>query len=68
MNKLEIKETEILQEFQDVLNFKELKAILRKGKNKTYSLLQDNIIPSKRIGRDYRILKTDVINYLKNST
>lgn len=66
MKKIEIKETEILEKFDDVLTFKELKSILKKGRNKTYNLLQSGEIPSTRIGRDYRILKVNVINYLKN--
>lgn len=67
MQTLKIKEVDILQEYKDVLTFSELKSILKIGKNQTYSLLQNNIIPSIRIGRDYRILKVDLINYLKNS-
>lgn len=66
MNKLEIQEIEILKDFDDVLTFRELKQILKKGRNKTYELLQKGIIPSTKIGRDYRILKINVINYLQN--
>ena len=66
MEKLEIKETEILKDFDDVLTFKELKVILGFGKNKVYKLLQNGEIPSTKIGRDYRILKINVINYLQN--
>ncbi len=66
MEKLEIKETEILKDFDDVLTFKELKKVLNFGKNKVYKLLQNGDIPSTKIGRDYRILKINVINYLQN--
>lgn len=66
MEKLEIKETEILKDFDDVLTFKELKVILGFGKNKVYKLLQNGEIPSTKIGRDYRILKINIINYLQN--
>ena len=55
-----------IEDYKDVLNFKELKTILRKGRNQTYALLRDGTIPSKRVGRDYRILKSNVINYLQN--
>ena len=61
---MEIQPVELLKDVDDVLTFKELKAVLKKGRNKTYALLQDGSIPSTRIGRDYRILKVNVINYL----
>ena len=59
-------EEEILKEYDDVLTFKEVKNILKKGRNKIYELLQNGTIPSTRIGRDYRVLKINVIKYLKN--
>lgn len=66
MEKLEIKETEILRDFDDVLTFKELRQVLKIGRNKAYELLQNNIISSIRIGKSYRIPKINVINYLQN--
>lgn len=66
MTKLKIKEVEILNEYKDVLTFKELKEVLKLGRNKVYELLKDGTIPSTKIGRDYRILKIDVINFLQN--
>ena len=50
----------------DLLTNKELKEVLNFGKNKVYKLLQNGEIPSTKIGRDYRILKINVINYLQN--
>lgn len=66
MEKLEIKEIEILQNFDDILTFKEFKTALKIGRNKAYKLLQDGTIPCKRIGIEYRIPKANVINYLKS--
>ena len=66
MSKLEIKKTEILKDFDDVLTFKEFKQVLKLGRNKAYELLQNNIISSIRIGKSYRIPKINVINYLQN--
>ena len=66
MEKLEIKETEILRDFDDVLTFKELRQVLKIGRNKAYELLQNDIISSIRIGKSYRIPKINVINYLQN--
>ena len=53
-------------EFNDVLDFKEFKQLLGFGKNKCYDLLKTKTIASKKIGRDYRILKKDVINFLES--
>lgn len=64
--KKEIEKMEILKEYKDVLTFKELKTILKVGRNTCYRLLQTGIIPSIRIGSNYRIAKVDVINYLQN--
>lgn len=61
-----IKETEILKGFDDVLTFTEFKQVLKLGRNKAYELLQNNIISSIRIGKSYRIPKINVINYLQN--
>ena len=66
MEKLEIKETEILRNFDDVLTSVEFRKILKIGRNKAYELLQNNIIPSIKIGKSYRIPKINVINYLQN--
>ena len=57
----------ILQNYDDVLTFEELRTILKYGRNKTYNLLKDGFIPYTKVGRDYRILKANVISYLQNS-
>lgn len=66
MEKLQIKETEILKNFDDVLTFKEFRQVLKIGRNKAYELLQNNIISSIRIGNSYRIPKVNIIKYLQN--
>ena len=66
MNKIEIKKVELLRNYEDVITFGELKKILKLGRNKVYELLKNGDIPSTKIGRDYRILKVSVINYLLN--
>lgn len=55
-----------LENYDDILTFKELKEVLKIGKNKCYELLNQNVIPSLRIGNAYRIPKINVINYLQN--
>lgn len=57
----------MLKKYPDVLDTKMLKEILRFGKNKINEILKNKIIPSKRIGRKYLILKADVIRYLKSN-
>lgn len=59
-----VKEVELFKDFPDLLNFKDLKTLLGKGRNTVYKLLQTGTIPSIKIGRDYKILKTDVIDYI----
>ena len=59
-------DNEIVIEALTMLSHKELKEVLNFGKNKVYKLLQNGEIPSTKIGRDYRILKINVINYLQN--
>lgn len=66
MEKLQIKEIEILKNFDDVLTFKEFRQVLKIGRNKAYELLQNNIISSIRIGNSYRIPKVNIIKYLQN--
>lgn len=57
-------EYEILKEYNDVLTFKELQQVLKASRTKTYQLLQDGTIPSRKLGTDYRIPKFSVIKYL----
>lgn len=57
-------EYELLKQYDDVLTFRELQKVLKASRNKTYQLLQDGTIPSRRLGTEYRILKYNVINYL----
>lgn len=64
MKQLEIEKVEILNEYGDILTFKELKKVLKVGRTKTYQLLQDKSIKSIRIGTNYRIPKQCIIDYL----
>lgn len=58
----------ILTSYPDILLFEELVEILNVGENTTYSLLQNKKIYSKKIGREYKIPKLCVIDYLLNTT
>ena len=62
------KEIEILAEYDDVLTRKELQRILKCGRSKAYELLQNGVIQSRRLGSEYRILKSVVIQFLEGSS
>lgn len=53
--------------YPDVVNIKQLREMLGVGITKAYTLVNDNIIPSKKIGREYKIPKVMIINYLTNT-
>ncbi len=53
--------------YPDVVNFKQMRKMLGNiGVSLGYKLLRDKTIRSTKIGRDYKILKIDVISYLIN--
>lgn len=54
----------MLENYQDILIFDELVEILNIGENTTYSLLKNKKIYSKKIGREYKIPKLCVIDFL----
>lgn len=51
--------------YGDVVTPQELQQMLQLGRTKTYSLLKQGKIKSKRIDREYRIRKVDIIKYLE---
>ena len=62
----EIENTEMLSSYQDILVFDELVEILNVGRNTTYELLRSKEIYSKKIGKEYKIPKICVIDYIYN--
>ena len=57
---------DIFEDYPDVVNFEQLRTMLGNiGKTLAYRLLQKNEIEAFRCGREYRILKSKVIEYLK---
>ena len=54
----------MLEKYNDVLTVEEMCEALKIGKRLAYTLLQEGVIPSRRLGRIYRIPKIGVINYL----
>lgn len=55
----------MFKDYPDVVNVKKLQTMLGGiSKRLAYHLLQNNIIKSTKIGREYKIAKVDVILYL----
>lgn len=48
----------------DVLNVTELAEYLKIGLSTAYSLVKNNEIPSFRVKKSYRIMKSDVTDYI----
>ena len=55
----------MLDEYTDVLNTTDICTILRIGRKTAYQLLNSGEIPCKRIGRQYKISKASLIEYLQ---
>lgn len=57
---------DIFDSYPDVVTFEQLREMLGNiGKTLAYKLLRSNEIESFKLGRNYRILKSKVIEYLK---
>ncbi len=55
----------MLEEYDDILSPQVVSYILGIGKNVTLRLLQNGEIPAKKVGNQWRILKSDLIVYLQ---
>lgn len=53
------------QDYPDMLTPPQLMKMLSMSKTSTYRLLSENVIPSIKLGRVYRIPKVYVIQYIK---
>ena len=53
-----------LEEYPDILDVKMLSEMLNIGTALAYRLVKEGKFKAKKIGRDYKILKTAVIEYL----
>jgi len=54
----------MFEEYPDVVGIEDLCKMLGIGQKLTYRILRENKIPSLRIGREYKIAKIDVINFI----
>lgn len=55
----------LFKDYPDMLTPPQLMEMLSMSKTSTYRLLSDNVIPSIKLGRVYRIPKVYVIQYIK---
>lgn len=55
-----------LKNYPDALTAKEVAEILRISVKTAYKLINENAIPSIKVGREKRIAKTHLIEYLQN--
>lgn len=60
-----MKEYELLKEYKDVLTPAEIKEILGIGINGVYALLKSGKIPSFKVGSQFRITKSSLLDYLQ---
>lgn len=58
------KNVQMFRSVPDVIGIKELKSILGIGKAAAYSLVESGQISSFRIGRTYKIAKTELIRFV----
>ena len=56
-----------LENYPDVLTAEQLSEILQISTKTCYTLLRDGYIEYKKIGRAYKIFKTNLIKFLENS-
>jgi excisionase family DNA binding protein len=59
-------DVKLLQNYPDVMQVKEVAAVLRLGKNKTYALIKDGTIPHIKLGRKVLVPKKKVLALLDN--
>lgn len=58
----------MLESYGDVLETKDICRILKIGKRNAYQILQSGELPSRRIGRIYKVSKVDLLDYLCRKT
>lgn len=59
--------SEIFADYKDAVDREQLQEILGIGKSLAYKLLQSGEIKSKKVGREYRIPKQYIIEYLQGN-
>lgn len=57
--------TKMFRDYPDVVNIKQLMEMLHIGRSSAYKLILEGIIKSFKLGRNYKIPKTSVIDYVE---
>lgn len=63
MNELLTKDS-VFKDFPDVVNIKQFQEMMGVSKKTAYGILKEGEIAFRKIGREYRIPKINIINYL----
>lgn len=54
-------------DYPDIVNVKQLQEILGIGRNLAYSLLTGGKVKAIKVGREYKIIKNSIIDYVSNN-
>lgn len=57
--------TTMFRDYSDMVNVSELSQMLKIGRNTAYELVRAGIIPSVKIGRQIRIAKESVLDFIR---
>lgn len=57
----------IFADYPDIVNVKQLQEILGIGRSLAYSLLTGGKVKAIKVGREYRIIKNSIIDYVSNN-
>lgn len=57
----------IFADYPDIVNVKQLQEILGIGRSLVYSLLTGGKVKAIKVGREYKIIKNSIIDYLSNN-
>ena len=55
---------DIFSDYPDVVTIGDLQRMLKISRHTAYSLIHSGVIPSRQIGRIFRIRKIDIISYI----
>lgn len=61
-------EKNIFKDYPDIVTINQLKDMLGIGSNLAYRLVKNNSIKSIKIGREYKIPKNNIINFITKNT
>lgn len=67
MDKKDLYNISLFNDYEDVLTVKELMKILKIGRNSCYELLKNGSISAIKVGTQYRIPKIKLMEFLENS-